>query len=104
MTASAPRPGTRPGRASLAETATLDAGLAQQLAVLLLRHTLAALLDHGAHTTCLSKPCGAGPARTVDAACIRTGRRPGPGAVAHEDPRTNRSSVAALAQQDQHAP
>src|SRR3954447_16807194 len=39
-----------PGRPSLAQTATLDAGLAQQLTVLLLRHTLAALLDHGAHT------------------------------------------------------
>src|SRR4051812_16028573 len=33
----------------LAETATLDAGLAQQLAVLLLGHTLAALLDDRAH-------------------------------------------------------
>src|SRR5687767_8195233 len=43
----------RPGRRSLAETATLDAGLAQQLAVLLLGHALAALLDHRAHTTAL---------------------------------------------------
>src|SRR5690349_20494785 len=48
-------PGVTPGRTSLAETATLDAGLAQQLTVLLLRHTLATLLDHGAHTKCLSK-------------------------------------------------
>jgi len=32
--------------ALLAEFATLHAGLAQQLAVLLLRHPLAALLDH----------------------------------------------------------
>src|SRR5690349_1619724 len=44
------QPGDPPGLPSLAQTATLDAGLAQQLAVLLLRHTLAALLDHGAHT------------------------------------------------------
>ncbi len=35
---------------SLAELATLHAGLAKQLAVLLLRHPLAALLDDGAHT------------------------------------------------------
>jgi hypothetical protein len=40
----------RPDGQSLAETATLDAGLAQQLAVFLLGHTLAALLDHRAHT------------------------------------------------------
>src|SRR4030095_761150 len=61
----------------LAETATLDAGLAQQLTVLLLGHSLAALLDHGAHTKCLSKPCGVEPG----AARIRSGRRPGSGAT-----------------------
>src|SRR4029453_12931751 len=57
-----------PGRPSLAETATLDAGLAQQLTVLLLCHTLAALLDHGAHTKSLSKPCGVEPGAPDDAA------------------------------------
>jgi hypothetical protein len=36
----------------LAALATLDAGLAQQLAVLFLRHPLAALLDHRAHIVC----------------------------------------------------
>jgi hypothetical protein len=38
--------------ALLAALATLDAGLAQQLAVLFLRHPLAALLDHRAHIVC----------------------------------------------------
>jgi hypothetical protein len=47
--------------ALLAETATLDAGLAQQLAVLLLGHSLAALLDHRAHTAVSSNEC-CGPA------------------------------------------
>jgi hypothetical protein len=39
----------RPAGRLLTETATLDPGLAQQLAVLLLGHPLAALLDHRAH-------------------------------------------------------
>src|SRR5918993_5833290 len=54
----------RPGRRSLAETATLDAGLAQQLAVLLLGHALAALLDHRAHTTALPNVADNGSERT----------------------------------------
>src|SRR5689334_24007912 len=82
----------------LAETATLDAGLAQQLAVLLLRHTLAALLDHGAHTKSLSKPCEWDRARTLtgtagtglDGACGATSPRCGA-----LTPGTNRSSVPA---------
>src|SRR5690349_20474757 len=89
------RPGVTPGRTSLAQTATLDAGLAQQLAVLLLRHTLAALLDHGAHTKSLSKPCGSDPERR-SAARIRTGRRPGRRVAARAGgPGTNRTSVPA---------
>jgi hypothetical protein len=46
--AHAPVYGTRrrPARSLFAEAATLDPGLAQQLAVLLLGHALAALLDH----------------------------------------------------------
>ena len=46
------RPTTTPaarGSGSLAETTTLDAGLLQQLAVLLLRHALATLLDDRTH-------------------------------------------------------
>src|SRR5690606_14068758 len=39
----------------LAELATLDARLLEQLAVLLLRHALAALLDHRSHRDNLSQ-------------------------------------------------
>ena len=42
------------GAAALLLVAALDAGLAQQLAVLLLRHPLAALLDDRAHECSLS--------------------------------------------------
>src|SRR5262245_49384709 len=55
----------KPGRAGplLTQTATLNPGLAQQLPVLFLGHTLAALLDHRAHTTSPLKHAGylAGP-------------------------------------------
>src|ERR1700754_3483504 len=86
-----------PGRPSLAETATLDAGLTQQLAVLLLRHTLAALLDHGAHTNCLSKPGGSDRERS-SASRFRSGRHPGARdrrEAARAKPGTNRTSVPA---------
>src|SRR5919112_2963706 len=52
--------------------ATLDARLLQQLAVLLLRHPLAALLDDRTHGACSRRRCGA--AATVDREG-RTGRR-----------------------------
>src|SRR4051812_33430430 len=65
-----------PGRPSLAETATLDAGLAQQLTVLLLRHTLAALLDHGAHTNLPLETMWLGPEVPHGTHRIRSGRHP----------------------------
>src|SRR5690242_15078134 len=65
-----------PGRPSLAETATLDAGLAQQLTVLLLRHTLAALLDHGAHTNLPLETMWLGPGVPLGTHRLRSGRRP----------------------------
>src|SRR6185503_12157960 len=68
-----------PGRPSLAETATLDAGLAQQLTVLLLRHTLAALLDHGAHTNLPLETMWLGPGVHTGTHRLRSGRRPGLG-------------------------
>src|SRR3954468_24211333 len=91
-------PGVTPGRTSLAETATLDAGLAQQLAVLLLRHTLAALLDHGAHTKCLSNQVGSGAACTIarPASDLDGGSDPAPpDRAARVGPRANRTSVPA---------
>jgi hypothetical protein len=43
--------------AALLLVATLVTSLAKQLAVLLLRHTLAALLDYGTHTNLMSVGC-----------------------------------------------
>src|SRR5215203_3852855 len=63
-----PGPGDGPGRGLLL-VATLDARLLQQLAVLLLRHALAALLDDGTHertfvSTCFRTIAVRGRART----------------------------------------
>src|SRR3954453_15164576 len=99
--------GGTPVRPSLAETATLDAGLAQQLAVLLLRHTLAALLDHGAHTNLpletmwlgLGVPGGTDPLpiwTTLRALAAREQRRIEPG--------TNRTSLPVPRGRNQNGP
>jgi hypothetical protein len=87
-----------PGAPSLAETATLDAGLAQQLTVLLLRHTLAALLDHGAHTNLPLETMWLGPevrkaptASDLDGTPIWSPRE----AAAGGGPGTNRTSLPA---------
>src|SRR5260364_425148 len=45
---------SQPPEVSLAGTTTLDARLLEQLAVLLLRHALATLFDHGSHGQPLS--------------------------------------------------
>src|SRR5215203_3635058 len=79
-----PGPGDGPGRGLLL-VATLDARLLQQLAVLLLRHALAALLDDGTHertfvSTCFRTIAVRGRARTRPA--LPTGhstRTPGDG-------------------------
>ena len=57
------------------ELATLHAGLAEQLAVLLLRHPLAALLDDRTHTSVPS--CWEGRAGAPTRRRARAGRRPG---------------------------
>src|ERR1700712_4204491 len=106
------RPGpVRPGRSrSLAELATLHAGLAKQLTVLLLRHPLATLLDDRAHTGALRDvlvESTAGPPRperqasTVPVTRANGARRPG---TPVDDSGRGRRRRAGLAGVDVRAP
>src|SRR3954463_4157606 len=92
---------------SLAETATLDAGLAQQLAVLLLSHALAALLDHRAHTTAFRCNVRGGPVDTTGGGVgdrLRTTAGPAWWAGHTRERSRSGSRVAGVRQQDQRAP